>query len=145
VAVAVRPARRAPVCLLDELVLSVHDGVAGDRYSKPGRRQVTVLTREGWASACADLGVELHWSARRANLLIEGLNLRDSLGQVLCVGDARLEVTGQNNPCRRMDEAHPGLLKALGPWWRAGVTTRVLTGARIRVGVPVTWDAQGDC
>jgi MOSC domain-containing protein YiiM len=141
VALAVRPVRRCPVCLLDELVLSVHDGIAGDRYSKPGRRQVTVLTCEGWATACADLGVELHWSARWANLLIEGLDLRDSLARVLCVGNARLEITGQNNPCRRMDEVQAGLLKALGPGWRAGVTARVLVGARIRVGVPVEWGA----
>lgn len=143
-ALSVRPVRRAPVCLMDELLLSVHDGVAGDRYSKSGGRQVTVLTREGWASACAELEVELHWSARRSNLLIEGLDLRNSLGRVLCVGEVRLKVTGQNNPCRRMDEVHPGLLKALGPGWRGGITARVITGGRIRGGVPVVWDSRDD-
>lgn len=141
-ALSVRPLRRAPVCLVDELLLSVHDGVAGDRYRKSGRRQVTVLSREGWASACAELGVELHWSARRSNLFIDGLDLRGSLGRILCVGEARLEVTGQNHPCRRMDEVHPGLSKALGPGWRAGITARVISGGRIRGGAPAVWGSR---
>ena len=52
----------------------------------------------------------------------------------LRLGAVEVVVTGQTVPCRRMDEAHPGLLKALFPAWRGGLTTRVVTGGLIGVG-----------
>jgi MOSC domain-containing protein YiiM len=41
-----------------------------------------------------------------------------------------------------MDEAAPGLQAALGPDWRGGVFTQVLTGGVIRVGDHVDWTAE---
>ena len=53
------------------------------------------------------------------------------------IGPVLLEVTYPTQPCSRMEEAHAGLLKALHPDWRGGITTRVLEGGLLRSGDPV--------
>ena len=58
-------------------------------------------------------------------------------GAVLSIGSVRLEVTGQTYPCVRMEEAHPGLLKALARDWRGGLTCRVVAGGPVAVGAVV--------
>ena len=77
---------------------------------------------------------EVLWTARRANLLVEGLDLLEATGAQLRVGGAVLEVTGETKPCGRMDQEAAGLRNTLVPGWRGGVTCRVLTGGLIRVG-----------
>ena len=72
--------------------------------------------------------------SRRANLLVEGVELPRAKGGILRIGAVRLEVTGQTYPCVRMEEARPGLLKALAKDWRGGVTCRVLSGGQIALG-----------
>ena len=101
------------------------------------------LSVEAWARALEDLTdlagpVPLPWTVRRANLLLEGVRLPRGKGGLVRVGPVLLEVTAQTYPCARMDQAHPGLLKALGPDWRGGVTTRVVQGGSITVGDLVT-------
>ena len=71
---------------------------------------------------------------RRANLLVEGVELPRAKGGAHRVGPVRLEVTGQTYPCIRMEEARAGLLKALARDWRGGVTCRVLSGGPIALG-----------
>ena len=93
------------------------------------------MAREAWEAALAALGgPHLAWTARRANLLVEGVELPRAKGAMLRVGQARLEVTGQTYPCVRMEEARAGLLKALAKDWRGGVTCRVAGGRRDRLG-----------
>lgn len=124
--------------------VTVEAGVTGDFRGGPGRRQVTVLSREDWSDACRELDRELPWTTRRANLLVSGLRFTsDSVGQVLSVGDLRLEITGETDPCQRMSEACPGLREALTPNWRGGVCCRVLSGAEIRINDPVSLDQKG--
>lgn len=119
-----------------EAAITAAAGLEGDfKGSKYPRRQITVLTREAWEAALADLGPPLlPWTARRANLLVEGVSLPKAIGGILAIGDVRLEVTGQTYPCVRMEEARAGLLKALASDWRGGVTCRVLAGGRISLG-----------
>ena len=50
------------------------------------------------------------------------------------VGAVVLEVTYPTTPCQRMDEAREGLMRALYPDWRGGVTCRVLEGGRVALG-----------
>jgi len=136
--IASRTARKAPMQTSQSSIVSVETGLAGDyKGAKHKTRQITVLAEEDWAAACADLGGDallLDWTVRRANLLTRGLRLPRVKGAALAIGPVRLEVTGQTYPCRRMDEAYPGLLKALAPDWRGGVTCRVLSGGPIAVG-----------
>jgi MOSC domain-containing protein YiiM len=114
--------------------------VAGDYRgrAKPDgrvtRRQVSLLRREDWAAAEAVLGCALPWTFRRANLLVAGLDLPRRAGTVLAIGDIRLRVTGECDPCRRMDELHPGLWPALVPDWRGGYLMTVIAGGHARLG-----------
>src|SRR3954467_13475125 len=71
---------RAPMEVLDHVHLSIESGLAGDFRGavKPGKvakRQVSLIERSYLDAAMADLGVDHHWSVRRANLLVEGIDL----------------------------------------------------------------------
>jgi MOSC domain-containing protein YiiM len=122
--------------------ISVDAGLEGDHKGpKFPMRRITVLALEDWQAALADLAaggaegaVALPWTVRRANLLVQGLRLPRARGAILEIGPVALEVTYPTQPCRRMDEAWPGLLKALHPDWRGGVTCRVLVGGLVRIG-----------
>jgi len=124
---------------LDHVQVTVAEGLHGDfRGSlKPGRnkRQVTVMTAEGWRDALNELKAQLPWEQRRVNLLVDGVTLEDSTGRRLIFDSGLvLEVTGECDPCSRMEEVAPGLKAVLLPHWRGGVTTRVIEDGLIRVG-----------
>jgi MOSC domain-containing protein YiiM len=124
---------------MDEIALgliSVESGLAGDyKGAKFPLRQITVLAREAWEAAAAQIGESgLPWTTRRANLLVEGVELPRAKGGLIGIGPVRLEVTGQTYPCVRMEEAGTGLLKALARDWRGGLTCRVLSGGPIALG-----------
>ncbi len=135
--IAVKQQRMGEVSLHDEAMLSIHSGVVGDWRGKPGKRQVTLMNLADWQAVCAELGVELPWQTRRANLLVDALPLQQSVGSRILLGEAVLEVTGETDPCERMEEAHPGLFQALLPQWRGGVTCQVIANGIIRVGMEV--------
>jgi len=142
--IARRDQRRAPMERLREGAITVEAGLNGDHKGRKSRkRAVTVLAEDHWRLALAELServgraVQLEWTARRANLLVAGIDLPRAVGGLIRIGDAELEVTAPCQPCRRMDEVEAGLLKALHPDWRGGVTTRVVRAGRIRLGDPV--------
>jgi MOSC domain-containing protein YiiM len=95
---------------------------------------VTVVAREAWEQTCADLAATVPWTARRANLLVEGINLEQTTGKRLRIGPVLLEITGETKPCRVMDREYPGLQAALKPNWRAGVTCHILEPGEVKVG-----------
>jgi MOSC domain-containing protein YiiM len=134
-AIATKQKTRAPMIEHVALFVGPH-GLPGER-AHPNGRAVTVLSREAWAAACRTLGETLPWTLRRANLLVEGVDLAGSVGRLLHVGELVLEIGEETEPCRVMDAIHPGLRKALAPDWRGGVTCRVFTPAEIRVGAAV--------
>lgn len=137
-AIARRGERRAPMEEVSRVAITRAFGVEGDhKGSKFPKRQVTVLAAEDWRAALMDLGLKgdaAPWTVRRANLLVEGLRLPRAPGAVLRIGSSEIEVTAPTFPCKRMDEAIPGLLKALYPDWRGGVTGRVLSDGEVAVG-----------
>lgn len=108
-------------------------GLVGNLH-RGGRRQVTVVALEAWRDAEAELGTAVPPEARRANLLIRGIDLKERRGHTLAVGGAHLEITGETKPCRRMDQAQPGLKDALEPDWRGGVLAHVVREGEISVG-----------
>jgi MOSC domain-containing protein YiiM len=126
--IAFKRTRRGAMEAAAQSTISVSKGVANDRLgSTSKRRQVTVLRAEDWAVACAELGVDLPWTSRRANLLVEGLpGFKGKTGEQLRIGTCALEITGECDPCSRMDEVCSGLQTALAIDWRGGATCRVL-------------------
>lgn len=127
---------------LSAAVLSRSAGVEGDARGKPGKRQITILDQAAWEMARQELGrPDLSWLLRRANLLVSGLDLRASTGRLLRIGPALLEITGETDPCVKIDRPTPGLMQALTPEWRGGVTARVREGGRIEAGMAVWFEA----
>ena len=132
--------------LLDSAMVSVEAGVGSDsrgviRAGSKGNRQVTVLAKESWDLACRKVGANPPWTARRANLLAEGLSLPTNAGGRLRIGTVELLITGETEPCSRMDAVAPGLRAALTPDWLGGVTCRVIHGGEIAIGDIMTMDA----
>jgi len=131
---------KGPMETVDRVAVTVAEGIHGDYRGalKPGRnkRQVTLLAAADWRAALADLGnPPIDWSERRANLLIDGLALPRETGmRIALAGGVLLEVTGETDPCERMEAVHRGLRAALTPDWRGGITTRVLQGGALAVG-----------
>jgi MOSC domain-containing protein YiiM len=138
VAIFVRPSARAPVQALDETAAVAGVGLEGD-HAGGGARQVTLLAQQAWAAACAELGQPLPPSVRRANLVLDGIDLRESRGRVLRIGVCTVEIAGETRPCELLDSAAPGLSKALRPEWRGGAFGRILGGGKLAVGDPVAW------
>ena len=135
--IATRPVRHAPMHEVVAARITVESGVNGDARGKPGRRQVSVITRQAWEAACAELGINLPWTTRRANLLIDGVDLQGKIGYELRVGDAVLTISGETRPCEVMERAYPGLKAALKPEWRGGVICRVTRSGEVTVGSEV--------
>ena len=132
--IAIREKSRAPMEELRQAPISVLAGLRGDFRGRPGQRQITVLAAEPWEIACNELRSPIHWTVRRANLLIEGIDLKSSAGSMLRIGDVTLRITGETEPCQRMDEQHAGLCAALVPDWRAGVCCRVEADGEVSIG-----------
>jgi MOSC domain-containing protein YiiM len=140
-AIWLKRARRGPMDPQEEALAVAGRGLEGNA-DQGGQRQVTLIGSEAWGRAEAELGCVVDPLLRRANLLLRGVELRDSRGRVLRIGACRILLRGETRPCRRMEEAWPGLQAALEEEWRAGAYGEVLTGGQIRVGDPVAWESE---
>jgi MOSC domain-containing protein YiiM len=123
--------------------LTAAEGMAGS-VDRSRRRQVTIIAREAWDRCMAELAAAVDPSARRANVMVEGIELAGSRGRVLRIGEARLLIGGETTPCERMDEAHPGLRRAMRPEWRGGVHARVIGDGWVEVGDAAHWEPSDD-
>jgi MOSC domain-containing protein YiiM len=129
-----RPSARTPVREVREALAVAGVGLEGD-HNVGGKREVTVLSREGWEAACAAVGAPaLSPGGRRANVVVEGVDLAGSIGKRLRLGPVEVAVRGETRPCQLMDDVHPGLMEALRPDRRAGVNGALLAGGTLRVG-----------
>lgn len=131
--------KRGPMDPRDSATLVPGRGLIGNA-NQGGRRQVTLISAEGWADAVSDLGTPVEPVSRRANLMVSGIDLEKTRGRILRVGSSRLRIWSECAPCNQMDEACPGLQAALRPRWRGGACAEVLEGGEIRVGDDVSWE-----
>lgn len=137
-AIWLKRARFGPMDPVPAAELETGRGIVGNS-DFGGRRQVTILDADEWECRVAALGATLEPSARRANLLVSGLDLTDSRGKTLAIGACRIRIGGETRPCERMDEALPGLRQALYERWGGGGWGAVVAGGRIAIGDPAEW------
>jgi MOSC domain-containing protein YiiM len=131
--IAVRDASRAPMKEQQHVEVTLQQGIVQD-YRGTGLRQVTFLDIGQWQEVLAELGIDLPWYIRRANVLIAGIDLPTTVGRRLQVGACRFAIGGETTPCERMDELQPGLRRILTPALRGGVWGKVLQGGVFRIG-----------
>ena len=134
----IKRARRGPMDSRSQARLIAGRGLVNNS-DQGGKRQVTIVSSEAWDTAQADLGEMVDPVARRANLLVSGVDLEHSQGKVLQIGKALILINRETRPCERMDEASQGLRSALDPHWRAGAYGEVVHDADIQIGDSVSW------
>ncbi len=106
-------------------------------------RQVTIISSEQWRAMMDALGADVDPAARRANVMVSGVDLADTRGRVLRLGSVRVRIRGETRPCERMDEALPGLRTAMDPEWRGGAFGEVLDDGVVTIGDAVIWESEG--
>ena len=102
----------------------------GCAHARPGDRQVLLIDRETLEA------MDLRPGILRENITADGLNVNGlQPGQLLQIGEARIQISGVCTPCDQMEKIRPGLRKEL--WGRRGMLGRVLEGGIIRPGDPI--------
>jgi MOSC domain-containing protein YiiM len=134
-------AHRGPMDPVDTATLAEGKGVE-DSANFGSYRQVTLIALERWLEIVAELDAEVDPAARRAELMVSGVDLERSRDRLLRIGDCLLRIGGEVRPCERMDEAFRGLREAMAPRWGGGAWGEVLRGGTIAVGDAVEWHAE---
>jgi MOSC domain-containing protein YiiM len=134
VAIWIKRAHRGPMDRVDEAQLVAGRGLEGSA-DQGGWRQVTIISEESWRDAVAALGEDVDPSRRRANVMVRGVDLENSRGKTLRLGDCVVSIRGENPPCKLMRD----MQQPLKPHWRAGVFGEIVAGGPIRVGDSVSY------
>ena len=132
---------KGPMETVDAVSVNAAEGVHGDfrggmASTKPSRkRQVSLIEGDGWDTAAAESHCPYEWWNSRRNLLVDGVRLPREEGTRVQIGATLIiEITGECDPCERMEALHPGLRAALTPDWRGGFLGRVMEDGEIAVG-----------
>ncbi len=131
--------RRGPMDPVARATLRIGEGLVGNT-DVGGSRQITLISQERWEAVTQTVGFPVDPAARRANLLVSGIDLEASRGRVLRIGPCRVRINGETRPCERMDDAHPGLREALEPHWGGGAYGEVIADGDIAIGDAVGWE-----
>ena len=120
--------KRLPMEELSQVRVVTESGFEGCAHAQPGgKRQILLVDRETMEA------IDVPPGAIRENITTDGLNVNSlPVGQLLRVGEARLEVSAVCTPCDQMERIRPGLRREL--WGRRGMLCRVLEGGMIRRG-----------
>jgi MOSC domain-containing protein YiiM len=134
--IAVKTARGGPMRAIDSAQAVVDGGLTEDLpVSK--KRGITFVSTSSWQDTLADLNAEVPWTARRANVLVEGPGLAEWIGHRVRCGEVELLIHGETTPCSMMDDQFQGLQAALAPECRAGVYGQVLKSGCFKIGDPI--------
>ena len=132
--------KRGPMDPLMFAELVAGRGIAGNT-DQGGKRQITILSEESWDEVQEALGMAVDPVLRRANVLVRGIDLQNSRGKLLHLGHTIVRIYGEVTPCRKMEDALPGLQAAMRPRWRGGVFGEIVEGGVIRIGDAVSFRA----
>ena len=117
-------------------------GLVGDTNFGRSKRQVTFIEKEVFDLLRDRLGDSIGPEMRRANFMVTGVELKETVGRILSVGDLKVKISGETKPCKIMDDACQGLREALVDEWKGGVYGCVLNDAVVKMGDPVSWDLE---
>ena len=138
VAIWLKRFKRGPMDSVREAEAVASRGLKGNA-NQGGKRQITLIDEARWRETQEELVVDVDPSARRANVMLRGVDLERTNGRLLRLGECVVRIYGETRPCDQMDEAQPGLRRALSPRWRGGAFAEVVTGGTIRVGDAAEW------
>ncbi len=138
-AIWIKRAKRGPMDAIAEAEMIAGKGLVGNA-NQGGRRQITIIDAAVWERIMEELGATIEPSARRANIMVRGLELANTRKQVLLLDECRVRIFTETKPCERMDEVLPGLKAALYRNWGGGVCGQVIDGGRVRVGAVARWE-----
>lgn len=131
--IAIKTAVGGPMQEVPDATAEVDRGLVGSVRPSP-RRGITFIAAGDWRTATSEIGVDIPWHTRRANVLIDAERVGHLIGKTVQVGQVVVEVIAETRPCELMDKLQPGLMNALKPDCRAGVYGRVVTGGSFRIG-----------
>lgn len=127
---------------LDDAVLVVDVGIAGDRYAA-GKghyspqwhvdRQVTLIEQEVIHAIGDALGQEVNGMDMRRNVVTERIRIKDLIDHYFFIGEALLFGGRENVPCRYLERLidKPVFELLVG---RSGVNCRIVRGGHIHPG-----------
>ncbi len=124
---------------LTEAEVRAGEGIKDSAKEPHADRQVTVLSKESWEAATESIGKSVDPGERRANFIVSGMELEETIGKILQIGELKIKVTGETVPCKLMNEVSDGLRDALKPEWRGGVTGSVINDCLVKKGDSVNW------
>ncbi len=103
--IGVRAKKRAPLDIIDSVVVS-KQGLDGDHYAgRSGNRSITLIQREHIDTIASLLHKkEINPADLRRNIVVSGINLLALKGREFKIGTATLKMTGLCHPCSRMEE-----------------------------------------
>lgn len=130
---AVRTPKNGPMKEVREAVAIAGAGIEGDLPSSPDRG-ISLLSSVQWETVMQQLGADLPWHVRRANVLVDTPELGSLIGKTIEVGSVQIQVMGETEPCALMDRQFQGLSRALTPHCRGGVHGQVLTDGQFKLG-----------
>lgn len=137
-AIWIKRFKGGPMDSVAEAQLVAGRGIVGNA-NQGGKRQITLIDEARWREAEMELGVEVPPQARRANVMLRGIDLERTHRRLLRLGETVIRIYGETRPCERMDEAQPGLRAALGSRWRGGAFGEIIEGGTIRAGDGAEW------
>lgn len=137
--IGLRPAKRAELEVVTQVVVLENRGLAGDHRSERegGKRQVTLIQAEHIPMLAALTGHERippQWLRR--NIVVSGINLFALRDRRFAIGEVILEGAGTCPPCSRMETTlGPGGFNAMRG--HGGINARVISGGEIKLGAEV--------
>lgn len=130
--IGIRPARRAPITIVNSVEARSDIGLVGDRYAgKSGNRQVTLIQWEHLSVIASSLGLQsIEPELLRRNIAVAGINLLALKDKQFEIGDVKLEYTGLCHPCSFMEETlGPGGYNAIRG--HGGITAKIIHSGTI--------------
>lgn len=139
-AIWLKTAKRGAMKAVDTASLVTGQGIRGNA-DFGGKRQVTIIEQEVWELLRGQTDNQAKPTDRRANLMVSGVELKDSAERILRIGNCRIRIQGETHPCGRMEQAVTGLQDKMAIMWRGGAWGDVLDDGEIQLGDAVTWES----